>query len=358
MHAIRKDRTLKVLPLRRAMTPTANQTPGLNAITPTADQTSAQPNHTPHAHTHTHTHTRTPAHLHTCISTTTNPFTLHLQDGVVQEADDDGEDPPLLPSYEETLRKCREIIESASSGLEGGRLALARLVYAAVIDSGFEDWSGENFEWSDGWEEPGDVLTAWHAALEATVVGFDLANDGDMLEGGETDWMDTEELKEQRSPMTQEQLNARRHGIMQVSECVLISRCSVVISTVSVLISRVSVLISTVSVLISTVSVLISTGSTLISTESVLISTPVSVQIAHSHAGREKLGMPRWARKSLWTFTLTKSGSQAPRLRHLSCRFTPKPTGRMDIETTRLVGRVSILGIRHRTTSSVGQCSI
>ena len=82
------------------------------------------------------------------------------------------------------------------------------------------------------------------------------------------------------------------------------------------------------------------------------------LQIAHSHAGTEKLGMPRWARKSLWTSTLTKSGRQAPQLRHLSCSFTPEPTGRMDIETSRLVGRVSILGIRHRTTPSVGQCSI
>ena len=96
---------------------------------------------------------------HYSLRTTTNPFTLPLQDGVVQEADDDGEDPPRGPTYEETLQKCREIIESASSGLEGERLALARLAYAAIIDSGFEDWSGEIFEWSDGWEEPGHVLT-------------------------------------------------------------------------------------------------------------------------------------------------------------------------------------------------------
>ena len=89
-----------------------------------------------------------------------------------------------------------------------------------------------DFAWEDGWKEPGDVLTACHAALEASVDGFDLANDGDMLEGGEKDWMDTEDLRSPpRSPMTQEQLNARHRGIMQVGECVLISRCSVVIST-------------------------------------------------------------------------------------------------------------------------------
>ena len=187
----------------------------------------------------------------------------------VHAEDDDGEDPPRKPTYEETLHKCREIIDSASSGLEGGQLALARLAYAAIIDSGFEDWSGEIFEWSEGWEEPSDVLTAWHAALEANVEGFDLCCDGDMLEGGEADWMDTTYPRSPRSPMTQEQLDARRREIMQVSECVLISRCSVVISTLPVLISTLPVLISTGSVLSSTVSVLSSTGSILISTLSV-----------------------------------------------------------------------------------------
>ena len=133
--------------------------------------------------------------------------------------------PPKRPS-----EKCREIIESASSGLEGERLALARLAYAAIIDSGFEDWSCLDFAWEDGWQEPGDVLTAWHAALEASVDGFDLPNDGDMLEGNEPDWMDTEESPmEPRSPMTKEELDERRRVIMQVSECVLISRCSVVV---------------------------------------------------------------------------------------------------------------------------------
>ena len=52
----------------------------------------------------------------------------------VHAEDDDGEDPPRNPTYEETLDKCREIIDSASSGLEGGQLALARLAYAAIID--------------------------------------------------------------------------------------------------------------------------------------------------------------------------------------------------------------------------------
>ena len=191
----------------------------------------------------------------------------------VHAEDDDGEDPPRKPTYEETLHKCREIIDSASSGLEGGQLALARLAYAAIIDSGFEDWSGEIFEWSEGWEEPSDVLTAWHAALEANVEGFDLCCDGDMLDGGEAEWMDTTYPRSPRSPMTQEQLDARRREIMQVSECVLISRCSVVISTLPVLISTLPVLISTGSVLISTLPVLISTESVLISTDSVLIST-------------------------------------------------------------------------------------
>ena len=71
--------------------------------------------------------------------------------------------------------------------MEGEQLALARCAYEAIIDSGFEDWSSVTFAWTDDWHDPGAVMTAWAAVLEANVADFDLAADGDMREGGEKD---------------------------------------------------------------------------------------------------------------------------------------------------------------------------